>query len=162
MSFLYNPANFFSSKISNLCSPTSTRDTYDCVRFSFLATSTCRKPASSRAFRSLPTKSPYSFVLIVSTIDNTGVYAGLQYLNSAYGDRLIWGVEAAPRLCRPFNFKKSPPRKKIRMERSGKARGRDARYSARGGIQHWHSIGAYDAVSSHHARGACEVGSRMG
>ncbi len=35
--------------------------------------------------------------------------------------------------------------------------GRDVRYSARGGIHHWHSIGAYDAVPSHHARGACEV-----
>ena len=34
----------------------------------------------------------------------------------------------------PIPFFKSPPRK-IRMERSGKARGRNARYSARGGIQ---------------------------
>src|SRR3989344_2370853 len=68
--------------------------------------------------------------------------------------------EAAPRLCRPFLFSNPPPQK-IRMERSGKARRRDARYSARGGIQHWYSIGAYDAVSNHHARGACEViGSR--
>ena len=49
-----------------------------------------------------------------------------------------------------------PPAKKIRM-RSGKARGRDARYSARGGIQHHHAIGAYERVSSHHALGACEV-----
>ena len=29
---------------------------------------------------------------------------------------------------------KNPPPQKIRMERSGKARGRDARYSARGGV----------------------------
>ncbi len=43
-------------------------------------------------------------------------------------------VEAAPRLCRPFLFSKPPPPQKIRMERSGKARGRDARYSARGGV----------------------------
>src|SRR3989344_5182883 len=64
----------------------------------------------------------------------------------------MWIAEAAPRLCRPFLFRNSP-RKKIRM-RSGKARGRDARYSARGGIQHWHSIGAYERVVSHHARGA--------
>ena len=48
-----------------------------------------------------------------------------------------------------------PPRKKIRM-RSGKARGGDARYSARGGIQKRHAIGAYDAVQSYHALGACE------
>ena len=27
---------------------------------------------------------------------------------------------------------------------------------------HHHAIGAYEAVSSHHARGACEVGSRKG
>ena len=68
MSLLYSFANRCNSKISNLCSPTSTRDTYDCVRFNFLATSICRKPASSRAFRSLPIKSAYSFVRIVSTM----------------------------------------------------------------------------------------------
>ena len=62
-------------------------------------------------------------------------------------------MEAAPRLCRPFLFR-NPPRKKLRME-SGKARGRNARYSARGGI-HSSAIGAYDAVPSHHARGACD------
>src|SRR3989338_6499822 len=36
MSLLYILANFCNSKISNLCSPTSTRDTYDCVRFNLL------------------------------------------------------------------------------------------------------------------------------
>lgn len=41
----------------------------------------------------------------------------------------------------------------------GKARGRDARYSARGGIQ---ETGAYFAGSSHHARGACEVSGSAG
>src|SRR3989344_71639 len=40
-------------------------------------------------------------------------------------------MEAAPRLCRPFNFKKIPPANKSEW-RGGKARGRDARYSARG------------------------------
>ena len=61
----------------------------------------------------------------------------------------------------PIPFFKSPPPQKIRMGRGGKARGRDARYSARGGVQRWHGIGAYDAIQSHHARGACEViGSR--
>ena len=40
--------------------------------------------------------------------------------------------------------------------RSGKARGRDARYSARGGIRSG-AIGAYNPVQSHHARGACEI-----
>ena len=55
----------------------------------------------------------------------------------------------------PIPFFKSPPQK-IRMERSGKARGRDARYSARGEIQHHHALGAYDLDQSHHALGACE------
>ena len=34
----------------------------------------------------------------------------------------------------PIPFFQIPPPQKIRMERSGKARGRDARYSARGGV----------------------------
>src|SRR6266851_4665551 len=40
--------------------------------------------------------------------------------------------EAAPPPCRPFLFR-IPPAKKSEW-RSGKARGRDARYSARGGV----------------------------
>lgn len=44
-----------------------TNTSFLCVRFNFLATSICRKPASSRASRSLPTKSAYSLVRIVST-----------------------------------------------------------------------------------------------
>src|SRR3989344_3184156 len=46
--------------------------------------------------------------------------------NAIYGSR--------PSPLPPIPFQKSPPQK-IRMETSGKARGRDARYSARGGIQ---------------------------
>jgi len=43
-------------------------------------------------------------------------------------------VEAALSPLPPIPFQNPPPAKKIRM-RSGKARGRDARYSARGGVQ---------------------------
>jgi hypothetical protein len=43
-------------------------------------------------------------------------------------------MEAAPRLCRPFLFRNPPPAKNQNgEERQGE--GRDARYSARGGIQ---------------------------
>ena len=63
-------------------------------------------------------------------------------------------MEAAPRLCRPFNFKKSPPAKNQNgEERQGKRAGRAV-------LRAWwgsHAIGAYFWGQSHHARGACEA-----
>ena len=64
---------------------------------------------------------------------------------------------AAPRLCRPFNFKKSPPRKKSEWrERQGERAGRAVLRAWRGS-EGRHAIGAQDVGQSHHARGACEV-----
>ena len=54
------------------------------------------------------------------------------YLNPA---RFLFSKKEAPPLAfAAHSFFQIPPPQKIRMERSGKARGRDARYSARGGI----------------------------
>ena len=54
------------------------------------------------------------------------------YLNPA---RFLLRKEAPPLAFAAHSFFQIPPPQKIRMERSGKARGRDARYSARGGVQ---------------------------
>ena len=53
------------------------------------------------------------------------------YLNP---DRFLLRKEAPPLAFAAHSFFQIPPPQKIRMERSGKARWRDARYSARGGV----------------------------
>jgi len=53
-----------------------------------------------------------------------------------------------------------PPQKNKNEERQGERAGRAVLRAWRDS-GHWHAIGAYLAGSSHHARGACEVGSRI-
>src|SRR3989344_3895071 len=64
-------------------------------------------------------------------------------------------IKAAPRLCRPFLFRNSPPQKNKNEERQGERAG-PAVLRVWRGSEGRHAIGAYLAGSSHHARGACE------
>ena len=73
---------------------------------------------------------------------------------------------SSPCLLPPIPFLNSP-REKIRMETERQRQRAATRGTPRVGrdSEHWHAIGAYLAVSSHHALGACEsvsVGAKMG
>src|SRR3989344_3925629 len=86
------------------------------------------------------------------------VYAGLQYLNSAYYDKL--NLEAAKQNQKfPFHFLSAPPTPPAEEKKKGKEnfwvllpRPKGADEARR--------IRAYDLVQSFHALRACEIGSR--
>src|SRR3989344_8734152 len=62
-------------------------------------------------------------------------------------------IRAAPRLCRPFLFRNSPPQKNKNEERQGERAGRAVLRAWRAS----HAIGAHFLGQSHHAPGAREI-----